>query len=80
MMGIMQAPGDPKKKKLLTPKRTLEIADSLYKEGYNKLEAAQEAKKYGLKSVEKEMNEKGYIDLKNESRYRKLAEAKKKSN
>ena len=31
MMGIMQAPGDPKKK-LLTPKRVNEIADSLDKE------------------------------------------------
>ena len=76
-MGIMQAPGDPKKK-LLTPKRVNEVADSLYKMGYKKLEAAQDAKKYGNKSVEKEMNEQGYIDLRNESRYRKLAQAKSK--
>lgn len=68
----------PPKKKLLTPKRVNEVADSLYKIGYKKLEAAQDAKKYGNKSLENYWNDQGYVDLKNESRYRRLAEAARK--
>lgn len=82
-MGIMQAPGDPKKKKLLTPKRVNQIADSLDYEALMKNAA-------GVRAVTNEPDsEKAYKVAKalyadadantaNAARYRKLAQAKSK--
>ena len=82
-MGIMQAPGDPKKK-LLTPKRVNEIADSLEKSAYSSLRVASDLGKKAKTETEKRtadyMSNSGMSDLRNSERYRKLAEAKKKSN
>jgi len=53
MTGIMQAPGDPKKKNLLTPKRVNEIADSLNKQATLQRQTADmagESMRAGLKS------------------------------
>jgi hypothetical protein len=52
MMGIMQAPGDPKKK-LLTPKRVNEIADSLDKEAVRKIKFAAPQKRIAEAGIKK---------------------------
>jgi hypothetical protein len=88
MLAIMQAPGNPKKK-LLTPERVNQVADSLSKEGVLKLgavvnfrkdkeKAGTYANKYMsdnfLDSAANDANK----DIDNSLRYRKLAAAKKK--
>ena len=70
------------KKKLLTPKRVNEIADSLDKEAFNKFNAARirikgESRKEGDK-LSDELNKSRMQDEANASRYRKLAQAKSK--
>jgi hypothetical protein len=69
----------PPKKKLLTPKRVNEIADSLDKEAFNKFNAARirikgESRKEGDK-LSDELNKSRMQDKANASRYRRLAEA-----
>lgn len=83
MAGIMQAPGDPKKK-LLTPERVNKIADSLDNEAYKKktggfdvlmdksIKNRKEVYDMSIKSADR--------DAANAARYRKLAAAKKKPN
>lgn len=58
MTGIMQAPGDPKKKKLLTPKRVNEIADSLEKESIEKKKLANQQKSIGDATVKNKVADK----------------------
>lgn len=70
----MQQP--PKKKVLLTPDRVEEIADSLKKSGYKNYEISLETKDKSLKEY---AGQRGYADLKNEYRYRRLAEAARKA-
>ena len=60
-------------KKLLTPKRVNQVADSLGKEVYNKFETARDAKKFGYESQGESLIKSGMTDLYNAARYRKLA-------
>jgi hypothetical protein len=82
MVGIMQAPGDPKKKKLLTPKRVNEIADSLDYESHRKssggFQVLMDKSIKDREDIYKRALSESQTDAANAARYRKLAQAKSK--
>ena len=81
MVAIMQAPGTPKKK-LLTPERVNQVADSLDYEAYKKktggFDALMDKTIKNRKEVYDMSMKSADMDSKNAARYRKLAAAKKK--
>ena len=59
--------------KKLTPQRTMEVADSLNKQVYNKFQTAKDAKRLGYESQGESMIKSGMNDLYNAARYKSLA-------
>ena len=67
----------PPKKKLLTPKRVNEVADSLENNAYSTMRAASNLKDKAKTDIDKKsanyLQSSGSNDLKNSERYRRLA-------